>query len=113
NIYQMNLNDRTTVPLTDLQTGVEQMSISLDGSRMVVNSINKGQLDIFMIRSPLSRKKDQALKTNYWAQRRAQETEAERVPAVGYVQQMLRTTPADSTSLSEAAVKNIKDRPSK
>src|SRR5699024_8465471 len=113
NIYQMNLADRTTVPLTNLQTGIEQMSVSSDGSRMAVNSINKGKLDIFMIRSPMSRRKDQPLDPNHWAERRANETEAERVPAVGYVQQMLNRSPIDSTSLGEAVADKVMDRPSK
>src|SRR5699024_1881691 len=41
NIYQMKLSDRTTIPLTNLQTGLNRMTVSADGSRMVVNSINK------------------------------------------------------------------------
>src|SRR5699024_11581310 len=82
NIYQMKLSDRTTIPLTNLQTGVEQMTVSADGSRMVVNSINKGRLDIYMIRSPELRKKEHALEDNQWAKRRANETIGERVPAV-------------------------------
>lgn len=110
NVYQMNLQDRTTVPLTNLQTGVQQMSISSDGSRMAVNSINEGALDIYMVRSPMSRKKSQSLKPNQWAQRRAQESEAERVPATGYVQQMLRTTELDSTSLTKAVAGKIVQR---
>lgn len=110
NVYQMNLNDRTTSPLTDLQTGVMQMSVSADGSRLAVNTINEGALDIFMVRSPLSNKKDQPLEPNQWAQRRTQETEAERVPATQYVRDMLRTTPTDESSLSEAVSDQITDR---
>jgi Tol biopolymer transport system component len=107
NVYQMNLNDRTTAPLTDLQTGIQQMSVSADGSRLAVNTVNEGALDIYMVRSPLSRKKDQPLEPNQWAQRRAQETEAERVPATKYVRQMLTTSALDSTSLSEAVAGQV------
>lgn len=100
NVYQLNLNDRTSKPLTNLQTGVHQMSVSADGSRLAVNSVNEGYLDIFLIRSPFLRQIDDELKPNLWAQRRADESKAERVPAVGYVQQMLTTpgltTPAPS-----------------
>ncbi len=91
NIYQMNLDDRTVAPLTNLQTGVMQMSISADGSRLAVNSVNEGYLHVFLVRSPSLRQRDSQLTPNHWAQRRANETEAQRVPAVGYVQQMLRT----------------------
>lgn len=88
NIYRLNLEDRTTAPLTNLQSGVLQMSISADGSRLAVNSINEGYLDIFLIRSPFLREKDAELKPNEWAQRRRQESETLRVPATLYARQM-------------------------
>ncbi|MGM0546262.1 MAG: peptidase MA family metallohydrolase [Bacteroidota bacterium] len=100
NIYLMDLDDRTSSPVTDLQTGVMQMSISADASRLAVNSINEGYLDIFMIQSPLSRLKDEPLEPNEWAKRRAEESKAERVPATKYVRDMLTKQPVDQTSLS-------------
>lgn len=111
NVYELNLDTRTSRPLTNLQTGVMQMSISSDGSRMAVNSINEGYLDIFLVRSPLVRKQFTELSPNHWAQRRNNETEEERVPAVGYVQQMLRnpafgyidSTQAQSMSMNRNA----------
>ncbi|SMO65342.1 peptidase MA family metallohydrolase [Fodinibius sediminis] len=110
NVYQMNLDDRTTAPLTDLQTGIMQMSVSADGSRLAVNTINEGALDIFLIRSPMSNKKEQPLEPNEWAQRRARESVGERVPATEYVRQMLRTTPVDETSLSQAVSDQVSGR---
>lgn len=101
NVYQMDLEDRTTTPLTNLQTGVMQMSVSSDGSRLAVNSINEGNLDIFLIRSPMARAKEQSLEQNQWAQRRASETQAERVPATGYVQERLRTSSLSEVPLTE------------
>lgn len=109
NIYQMDLQDRTSSPVTDLQTGVMQMSISADASRLAVNSINEGYLDIFMIQSPLSRIKDQPLEPNEWAKRRAEESKAERVPATKYAREMLTTQPVDSTSLTDAVASQIDD----
>lgn len=103
NIYRFNLEDRTSTPLTNLQTGVMQMSVSSDGSRLAVNTVNEGYLDIFMIRSPFMRDINAPLSKNQWAQRRANESQAERVPATGYVRQMLRNTPIDETSLTEKA----------
>lgn len=88
NIYEFNLGSRTAVPLTNLQTGASQISISGDGTRLALNSINEGYLDIFLLRSPFNRKKEQDLSLNYWAQRRATESNAERVPAIGYAQEM-------------------------
>ncbi len=111
NIYLMNLQDRTSSPVTDLQTGVMQMSISADASRLAVNSINDGNLDIFMVQSPLSRVKDQPLEPNEWAKRRAQESKGERVPATKYVREMLKTQPVDSTSLTEAVASKIDPEP--
>ena len=113
NVYLMNLQDRTSSPVTDLQTGVMQMSISADASRLAVNSINDGYLDIFMIQSPLTRVKDRPLEPNQWAKRRAQESEAERVPATKYVREMLTAQPIDSTSLTDAVSSQIDPTPKK
>lgn len=111
NIYQMNLSDRTSAPLTNLQTGVMQMSVSADGTRMAVNSINEGDPDVFMIRSPMTRKKDGPLEPNHWAQRRAQESEGERVPATRYVREMLLNTPLSETSLTDAVASKVNPQP--
>ncbi|MDR8393239.1 hypothetical protein NC796_18940 [Aliifodinibius sp. S!AR15-10] len=88
NIYQLDLNTRTTAPLTNLQSGVMQISISADGSRLAVNAIDEGSLDIFLITSPFERLSDKELKPNEWALRRQKESEIQRVPATLYVRQM-------------------------
>lgn len=90
NVVQMNLDDRTTVPLTNLLTGVLQMSVSSDGSRMAVSSINEGYTDIFLVRAPFERRKEGVLADNHWAERRAVESPGERVPALAYSRQMIR-----------------------
>lgn len=107
NLYEFNLNTRISSPLTNLQTGVSQMSISADGSRLAFNTINEGYLDVFVLRSPFNRKKDEALSKNYWAQRRAAESIYDRVPATRIVQELYahglrdaQTIP-DSTLLEE------------
>ncbi|MCC5933082.1 MAG: PD40 domain-containing protein [Balneolales bacterium] len=84
NIYTMNLQTRVSRPLTDLITGVMQMSVTPDGTKAAVNSINQGFLDIFVINNPLERVKPGNLRPNQWAQRRAREREEQRVPAVGF-----------------------------
>lgn len=103
NVYQFNLETRTTTPLTNLQTGISQMSVSADGSRLAFNSINEGYLDIFVLRSPFNRKKDEALSKNYWAQRRASEPLSKRVPATQIVREMyaggLKPVAADTSLL--------------
>jgi Tol biopolymer transport system component len=88
NIYQFDSDTDTSIPLTNLQSGAVQISLSGDGSRLAFNSINEGYLDIFVMRNPFQRQKDEALSKNYWAQRRATESLEERVPAIRYAQQM-------------------------
>lgn len=85
NIYRMDANGNNSTPLTDLQIGVRQMSVSMDGSRIAVNTYNEGYLDVFMIKAPLLKERDTELEDSYWAIRRNKETEAKRVPAMGYV----------------------------
>jgi hypothetical protein len=80
----MNPDTRVSRPITDLMTGVMQMSITPDGSRMAVNTISEGLLDVFVVQEPLERVKSSSLEPNHWAERRAREREAERVPAIGY-----------------------------
>lgn len=91
NLYQLNTADRTTTPLTNLQTGVQQISLSADGSRLAANSINEGYLDIFTVTAPFSRAKEDRLTDNHWANRRANESFGERVPAVDYVKDLARS----------------------
>ncbi|MBD3616032.1 MAG: PD40 domain-containing protein [Gracilimonas sp.] len=91
NIYEFNLETRTSSPLTNFQTGASQISISGDGSRIALNSVNEGYLDIFLLRSPFDRKKESELSKNYWAQRRASEPLGVRVPATKYAREMSAT----------------------
>jgi Tol biopolymer transport system component len=88
NIYEHNLETGEAFPLTDLQTGISQHSISGDGSRIAFSSINEGYLDIFLLKTPFARKKETQLSDNYWAKRRAQEPQSVRVPATFYAQEM-------------------------
>lgn len=107
NIYEMDLDNRTVAPLTDLASGVMQMSISADGSRLAVNSINKGYLDVFLIKAPFSRMKTSELKPNYWAQRRASESEYERVPATLYAIQMYGDEQGDGRTMASKPAKDM------
>ncbi len=88
NIYQHNFETGEGEPLTDLQAGVTQFSVSADGSRIAFNAINEGYLDIFLLKTPFSRKKESQLSENYWAQRRATEPQSTRVPATLFAQQL-------------------------
>ena len=89
NIYEYDLASRSVYPITDLQSGIMQMSLSADGTRLAFNSLNEGYPDIYMMRSPLTQRREQ-LSPNTWARQRMQEGPGERVPAVEYVQRMIR-----------------------
>ena len=91
NIYEYDMSDRTVHPLTDLQSGVMQISVSSDGTRLAFNALNRGFPDVFMIRSPFTMRMDRQLTPNTWAQERASTSPGERVPAINYVQQMIQT----------------------
>lgn len=91
NVYKMDLASRTSSPITDLQSGISQISVSADGSRIAFNAINEGYLDIFLLKSPEAKIKSEPLTKNYWAQRRATESKEERVPAIAYAREMFDT----------------------
>lgn len=105
NIYEFDPNTRVSFPLTDLQAGVSQMSISYDGSRLAFNSINEGYLDIFLSKSIFNRKKSENLQPNYWASRRAIETKDQRVPATAFARKMFN----DGVVPIEQATEVVKD----
>lgn len=88
NLYEYDEETGTISPLTNLQAGVSQFSVSSDGSRVALNSINEGYLDIFLLKSPFARKKSEPLSKNYWAQRRQTEALEVRVPAIKYAKEM-------------------------
>ena len=89
NIYEYELDSRTVYPLTDLQSGVMQISVSNDGTRLAFNALNEGSPDVYVIRSPFSRRIEGALEPNQWAQQREIWTPSERVPSIGYARTLI------------------------
>jgi len=89
NIYEYDLDSRTVYPLTDLQSGVMQISVSYDGTRLAFNSLNEGAPDIYVIRSPFSRRMESRLTPNRWAEQREEWSLAERVPSIGFVRELI------------------------
>ncbi len=111
NMYEFDFETQTAAPLTNLQSGITQFSISSDGSRVAFNAINEGYLDIFLLKSPFTRKKTEPLSKNYWANRRATESQYKRVPATLYAQQMYKDgiiTAAERTQLEKAEAEALK-----
>ena len=111
NIYEYERSSRTVFPITDLQSGVMQISVSDDGTRLAFNSLNEGYPDIFMLRAPFERRIDRQLRPNTWAQERAARSPGDRVPAVEYAQQMIQNRERGNTvsyrSLADASQTGI------
>lgn len=90
NIFKMDMDERTSVPLTNLLVGVQQMSISSDGRMLAMNTYNRGALDIFVINNITNRVREDGIEPNEWAERRRAEPDHVRVPAIGIARERLR-----------------------
>jgi Tol biopolymer transport system component len=101
NLKELNTKTRTTSPITDLQSGVSQISISADGSKLAFNAINDGYLDIFLLKSPLNRRIEKPITNNYWADRRATESQGQRVPATKYAEDIFKDGAVSITEIQE------------
>ena len=55
NIYMLNLETKKWRPITNSLSGVYQLSLSHDGSKMVFSSLINGGFNIFLMRSPFDR----------------------------------------------------------
>ena len=55
NIYELNLDTKKWRPITNSLSGVYQLSLSHDGSKMVFSSLINGGFNIFLMRSPFDR----------------------------------------------------------
>ncbi|MGH2568458.1 MAG: DPP IV N-terminal domain-containing protein, partial [Bacteroidota bacterium] len=56
NIYELELATNITRPLTNSLSGVYQLSISRDGSKLVFASLTEAGFDVFLMRAPFERK---------------------------------------------------------
>ncbi len=55
NIYEMVVETRATRPITNSLSGVYQLSLSRDGSKLAFSSLNYAGFDIFLMRNPFER----------------------------------------------------------
>lgn len=55
NIYEMNIETRAVRPLTNSLTGVYQLSLSADGTKLAFSSLTQGGFDLFLMRNPFDR----------------------------------------------------------
>ena len=71
NLYEKNLTNGGERPLTDLQSGVIQVSLSWDGQKAAIAALHEGTPSIYVLRDPFGRadQKPTALAPNVWAQR--------------------------------------------
>src|SRR5699024_9906161 len=88
NVDELHLASRTVTPLTNLQTGAMQISITPDGSRLAVLTIGKKGRDIYIITAPFAKAIHHPLKKNLWAQHRDSQSYSQMVPAIGYVKKL-------------------------
>ncbi len=101
NIFVMDLDTRDVSPVTDLISGVMQMSVTQDASKIAINSINGGYLDIFLLQNPLNRVKTTPLSPNLWASQRLVVSDVQRVPALGFGAQVVHgAAPAETATVA-------------
>ncbi len=55
NIYELTLETRAIRPITNSLSGVYQLSLSRDGSKLAFSSLNYSGFDIFLMRNPFDR----------------------------------------------------------
>lgn len=55
NIYEMVVETRSVRPITNSLSGVYQLSLSRDGSKLAFSSLNYAGFDIFLMRNPFER----------------------------------------------------------
>ncbi len=70
NLYEKNLASGEERPLTDLATGVTQVSLSADGRRAALVALKEGVPSIYLLREPFERRPEHdPLVPTVWAQR--------------------------------------------
>lgn len=75
NLYEKDLATGAERPLTNLQTGVINVSLSASGGRAVFSALHDGTPSIFALRDPFARRDlGDELTPTVWAQRRTGET---------------------------------------
>ena len=92
NIYELNRETKAIRPITNSLSGVYQLSLSRDGSKLVFSSLVQGGFDIFLMRNPF----DKTLKTG-----EIEPTEFVRTLNAGRTKPGDTMRPADSTGVAE------------
>jgi Tol biopolymer transport system component len=69
NLWEKNLTTGAERPLTNLLTGVTQVSLSADGRRAALVALNEGVPSIYLLRDPFGGEDEAPLRPTVWAQR--------------------------------------------
>jgi Tol biopolymer transport system component len=70
NLYEKNMKTGADRPLTDVLIGVTQVSVSADGSKAALVSLNEGTPSIYVLKRPFERSTERdPLQPTVWAQR--------------------------------------------
>jgi Tol biopolymer transport system component len=69
NLYELDLETGQQRPLTDLLTGVMQVSLSRDSRRAALVALRNGAPSVYLLRDPFEREIDGPLAPTVWAQR--------------------------------------------
>ncbi|MCS7083145.1 MAG: peptidase MA family metallohydrolase [Bacteroidetes bacterium] len=74
NVWELNLRTGQERPITNVLTGIQQISVSNDGSRMAMTALREGYLDIFVMNNPFGRRTAEgAYRPTVWGQRMLRE----------------------------------------
>jgi len=96
NVYVANLDSSTIRPVTNSLSGVYQLSLSQDGSKLAFSSLTNAGFDLFILRNPL----DQTLKVTA-----LEETEYLRRQALGATALVAQPSPPrDSLKVSDDVI---------
>ena len=108
NIYIANMDSTQEVyPVTNLLANAQYIDWSSDGKKMVFNAFHKGALDVFVMRNPLTKRKEMAdLPRTRFVKRLAGEDEKTFVEALKekYTKDTVAEIDADSTGIDSTEV---------
>jgi hypothetical protein len=100
NLYELDLTSGEIRPLTDLFTGISQVSLSADGRSAALIALKDGSPSVFLLRDPFDRQPAAPLAPTIWASRVMGDTLEQKAPALVVAH---ATTLQENPFLREAA----------
>ncbi len=100
NLYEVNLATLSSRPLTNSLSGIYQLSLSRDGSKLAFSSLNNSGFDLFIMRNPFDQSaKGEELEPTEFFKRRQKRFEAAQVTPLPAAAATSDTAAADSAGL--------------